>query len=73
MVKDIFKVTVQRGSEDIFMAFCNEKGISHRQYPHPITWAFRVENTPEVPNAFSLVAGLDCVIQVEDMPTVSLS
>lgn len=72
-IKDILKVTVQRGYEDKFKEYCREMGIPHRQYPDPVTWAFRVENTSAVPNVISLIAGLPFVSNIEDMPTVSLT
>ena len=72
-MSEIFKVTIERGREAEFELYCREHGITHKQYPGVITWAFRVELPAGASNVVMMMQERDFVRSIEPMPIVSLS
>lgn len=66
------KVTVKHGKEDDFIKFCAVHGIYYKQYPSPITWAFRVEPSEHEANPKYKLSLLSYVKAIELMPVASL-
>lgn len=63
------KIIVDKGREYDFIEHCNVWGIQYKQYPTPVTWAFKViiyEHLVE-----HLLGEID-YIKIEPMPTIVL-
>lgn len=71
MENAILKVTVDYGRECDFIVYCESWGIYYKQYPKPITWAFRVELYEYLVE--ELLGKLDFIKNIEPMPMVGLS
>ena len=71
MENKIIKVTVNYGRENDFIVYCQTQGIYYKQYPKPITWAFRVEIYESLIE--ELLGQLDFIKKIELMPMVGLS
>lgn len=64
------KITVEHGKENDFIVHCQTNGIMYKQYPKPITWAFRVEIYKSLIN--EMLGNLN-YIKIEPMPIVGFN